>query len=173
MNVSDYIRTIPDFPKPGIQFRDVTTLFGNPHGLRYAANELIMLARDKGIDKVAGIDARGFIMGGILAQALGVGFVPIRKKGKLSYHVHRAEYALEYGTDSIEIHQDAIEKGEKVLLHDDLLATGGTALAATRLIEQCGGEIMQISFIVELPALKGREKLSSYDVRSLIVFEGE
>ena len=113
MNVSDYIRTIPDFPKPGIQFRDVTTLFGNPHGLQYAANELIMLARDKGIDKVAGIDARGFIMGGILAQALGVGFVPIRKKGKLPYHVHRAEYALEYGTDSIEIHQDAIEKGEK------------------------------------------------------------
>ena len=112
-------------------------------------------------------------MGGILAQALGVGFVPIRKKGKLPYHVHRQEYALEYGTDSIEIHQDAIENGEKVLLHDDLLATGGTALAAAHLIEQCGGEIVQISFIVELPALKGREKLSAYDVRSLIMFEGE
>ncbi len=173
MNVADYIRTIPDFPKPGIQFRDVTTLFGNPLGLQSAANELINLSLNKGITKVAGIDARGFIMGGILAQALGVGFVPIRKKGKLPYHVYREEYALEYGTDSIEIHQDAIDKGEKVLLHDDLLATGGTAVAAARLIEKCGGEVVQISFIVELPSLDGRAKLSSYDVHSLIVFDGE
>lgn len=173
MNLEQYIRTIPNFPKEGIQFRDVTTLFCHPEGLHRAASALIECAKGKGITKVAGIDARGFIMGGIIAHALGAGFIPLRKKGKLPAAVYREEYDLEYGTDILEIHQDAIEHGEKVLLHDDLLATGGTSVAAAHLIEQCGGDIVQVSFIIELPALGGREKLSSYDVQSLIVFDGE
>jgi len=173
MNAEKYIRTIPNFPKAGIQFRDVTTLFSHPDGLHHAASALIEYAQGKGITKVAGIDARGFILGGIIAHALGAGFIPIRKKGKLPAAVYREEYDLEYGTDMLEIHQDAIEPGEKVLLHDDLLATGGTSLAAAHLIERCGGEIVQVSFIIELPALGGRAKLSSYEVKSLIVFDGE
>lgn len=173
MDLHSVIRTIPDFPKKGIMFRDITTLFKDYKALTFVANALTESVADLGIKKVAGIDARGFVFGGMVAQSLGAGFVPIRKKGKLPAEVYTENYDLEYGTDCLEIHKDAIIPGEKVLLHDDLLATGGTAAAAARLIEQCGGDIVRISFIIELPELKGRNKLEKYDVRSLISFEGE
>lgn len=173
MDLHSVIRTIPDFPKKGIMFRDVTTLFKDSTALSKVAEILIESAKDLGITKVAGIDARGFVFGGMLAHGLNAGFVPIRKKGKLPADVYCETYDLEYGTDTLEIHKDAISAGEKVLLHDDLLATGGTAAAAARLIEQCGGEIVKVSFIIELPELKGREKLKTYNVHSLISFDGE
>lgn len=173
MDLHSVIRTIPDFPKKGIMFRDVTTLFKDSTALSKVAEILIESAKDLGITKVAGIDARGFVFGGMLAHGLNAGFVPIRKKGKLPADVYCETYDLEYGTDTLEIHKDAISAGEKVLLHDDLLATGGTAAAAARLIEQCGGKIVKVSFIIELPELKGREKLKTYHVHSLISFDGE
>jgi len=173
MDLHSVIRTIPDFPKKGIMFRDITTLFKDYRALSSVADALTSEITGMGISKVAGIDARGFVFGGMIAQALHAGFVPIRKKGKLPSDVYSETYDLEYGTDCLEIHKDAIIAGEKVLLHDDLLATGGTAAAAARLIEQCGGEIVRISFIIELPELNGRQKLEKYDVRSLISFEGE
>lgn len=173
MDLHSVIRTVPDFPKKGIMFRDITTLFKDYKALTSVAAALTAEITDLGISKVAGIDARGFVFGGIMAQALHAGFVPIRKKGKLPADVYSESYDLEYGTDCLEIHKDAITSGEKVLLHDDLLATGGTAAAAARLIERCGGKIICISFIIELPELKGRQKLEKYDVRSLISFEGE
>jgi adenine phosphoribosyltransferase len=148
-------------------------LLKNSSGLNEAINSLYELAKGKGITKVAGIESRGFILGGALAQKLNAGFIPIRKPNKLPSEKISATYELEYGTDKIEIHKDAIEKGDKVLLHDDLLATGGTMEAAIKLIESLGGEVVQVSFLIELNFLNGRQKLKSYDVQSLIQYESE
>jgi adenine phosphoribosyltransferase len=167
------IRTVPDFPKKGIMFRDITTLLKDPKAFRTALEVFHDQYRNKGIQKVVCVESRGFIFGSALAVELGVGFVPIRKKGKLPAETIREEYALEYGTDVIEIHRDAIQKGEKVLLHDDLLATGGTISASTRLVEKLGGSIVGLSFLIELSFLKGRDKLRGYDVFSIIQYDAE
>lgn len=171
MNLKDTIRDVPDFPKKGIIFKDITTLLKNPESLSLAAEELFNLAKNKKITKVAGIESRGFILGGLLAQKLNAGFVPIRKPGKLPAETISESYSLEYGTDSIEIHKDAIEPGDVVLLHDDLLATGGTMEAAVKLVEKLGGKVVQISFLIELNFLNGRNKLKNYEVHSLIQYD--
>ncbi|MEH6359852.1 MAG: adenine phosphoribosyltransferase [Amylibacter sp.] len=173
-NIRDYIRTIPDFPHEGILFRDVTTLFGNAEGLRLAIAETVVALKDLKIDKVAGLEARGFIMGGAVAQSLGVGFIPIRKKGKLPGKTIQQEYNLEYGTATMELHDDAIEPGEKVLLLDDLIATGGTAEAGIKLIEALGGVVVQSTFIIDLPDLGGADKIKALGVpvHVLCKFEG-
>ena len=175
MNLADTIRAIPDYPKPGIIFRDITTLLGNARAFRRAVDELVQPWAGGKIDKVAGIEARGFILGGAVAHQLSAGFVPIRKKGKLPYETVSIAYSLEYGIDEIEMHKDAILPGERVLLVDDLIATGGTASAAANLIRQMGGELEAACFIVDLPALGGADKLRALDVavRTLIAFEGE
>jgi adenine phosphoribosyltransferase len=171
-----HIRSIPDYPKPGIVFRDITTLIENPDALRAAADGLVELCRDMKIDKVAVVESRGFLLGGIIAYQLGAGLVIIRKKGKLPFTTHRVEYALEYGTDCIEVHQDSIRPGERVLLHDDLLATGGTMAAAAELVRKSGGDIQAASFLVELSFLNGREILERAGVpavQSLIEYDSE
>jgi adenine phosphoribosyltransferase len=173
MNLKDTIRDVPDFPKKGIVFKDITTLLKKSEALSLAAEELYNLAKNKKITKVAGIESRGFILGGLLAQKLNAGFVPIRKPGKLPAEVISESYSLEYGTDSIEIHKDAIEPGDVVLLHDDLLATGGTMEAAIKLVEKLGGKVAQISFLIELNFLNGRDKLKNYEVHSLIQYYSE
>lgn len=173
LDIKDYIRNIKDFPKPGIVFRDITTILKNPISLNYTLDKLIEMTNGIRIDKVAAIEARGFIFGSLLAQKLNAGFIPIRKPGKLPAETISQTYSLEYGEDSIEIHKDAIAKGENVLLHDDLLATGGTAKAACQLIEKLGGNVIQVSFIIELSYLKGREKLSDYDVKTLVNYDSE
>lgn len=175
MPIASRIRTIPNYPKSGIMFRDVTTLLKDPVGLRITVNEMVNRYSGLKIDKVAGIEARGFILGAPLAYMLGVGFVPIRKKGKLPAETVSKEYALEYGTDVIEIHKDSIAEGERVLLVDDLIATGGTAAAAIALIQILGGDIVECSFVVDLPELGGRRLLESLGqkVFSLCEFEGE
>lgn len=174
MNIKDAIRTIPDFPKKGIMFRDVTTLMGDPRALRTTIDMMVQPFAGVRIDKVAGIEARGFILGGAVAHQLSVGFVPIRKKGKLPWKTISETYDLEYGTDTIEIHEDAVEKGESILLVDDLIATGGTAAAAVRLIERAGATVAGCSFIVDLPELGGRKKLQKMgkSVLTLVEFEG-
>lgn len=168
-----YIRNIKDFPKEGIMFRDITTLLQQPEALKATLDKLYEFSKDLGITKVVGIEARGFIFGAMLAEKLNAGFVPIRKPGKLPAETESASYALEYGTDTIEIHKDAIKLGEKVLLHDDLLATGGTARASANLIEKLGGEVVQVSFIVELTFLNGMEKLKNYDVKTVVTYDSE
>ena len=173
--VKDYIRTIPDFPHEGIMFRDVTTLFADPRGLRMAVDQLLHPYAGMQIDKVVALEARGFILGGAIAHQLTVGFVPVRKKGKLPGATISQEYKLEYGEAIMELHSDALQPGEKVLLVDDLLATGGTAEAGISLIERLGAEIIGCAFIIDLPELGGRallEKLG-YDVHVLCDFEGE
>lgn len=171
--LKDYIRSIKNFPKTGIMFRDITTLLKNPEALKEAGEVLFDFAKEKEITKVACIESRGFVYGGILAEKLGVGFVPIRKPNKLPAEKERETYSLEYGTDSIEVHKDAIDKSDRVLIHDDLLATGGTAKAACNLIEKLGGEVVQLSFLIELTFLNGREKFKGYDVRSIITYDDE
>jgi adenine phosphoribosyltransferase len=175
MDIKSYIRTIPDYPKEGIMFRDITSLLQNALGLKLAINQLTERYKNFQIDKVVGIEARGFIIGTPLAINLGVGFVPIRKKGKLPYTTISEEYELEYGTDQIEIHTDAINKGEKILLVDDLIATGGTAEAAIKLITKMDGEIVENCFIIDLPDIGGRKKLESMNqkVFTLCEFDGE
>ncbi|MCM5556982.1 adenine phosphoribosyltransferase [Pleomorphomonas sp. JP5] len=175
MNLADTIRAIPDYPKPGIIFRDITTLLGNARAFRRTVDELVQPWAGGKIDKVAGIEARGFILGGAVAHQLSAGFVPIRKKGKLPHETVSMVYSLEYGVDEIEMHKDAILPGERVLLVDDLIATGGTASAAAKLIRQMGGEIEAACFIVDLPALGGADKLRALNVnvRTLIAFDGE
>jgi adenine phosphoribosyltransferase len=170
MEFEKWIRDVPDFPKPGIMFKDITTLLQEGDVFRQAMNRIVKRYRDAGLDKVVGIEARGFILGGVLAYKLGCGFVPARKPGKLPAPAIREEYTLEYGSNALEIHQDSIRAGEKVLVVDDLLATGGTALAAARLVEKLGGEVAAIQFLVELEFLHGREKLLKYPLHSLIVF---
>ncbi|MEN9799986.1 MAG: hypothetical protein RL653_3683 [Pseudomonadota bacterium] len=168
------IRTIPDYPKPGIQFRDVTTLFKDPSGMRNVVDALVERYRGAGLQKIVGIEARGFILGAPLAHQLGLGFVPVRKKGKLPSVTYAQDYALEYGTDRLEIHVDALEPGERVLVVDDLLATGGTAGAALALVNRCGGHVHGCAFVVDLPELGGRRKLEAngVDVFTLVDFEG-
>ena len=171
--VKSKIRTIPNFPKPGIMFRDITTLLGDKEGFDKSINIFYNRYKDKNIDVVAGIESRGFIFGSALADRLNIGFVPIRKPGKLPGETISEEYELEYGTDKIEIHKDAIKEGERVLLIDDLIATGGTARAAGNLIEKLKGEIVEFGFVVDLPDLKGKEKLIGWNVYSIVEFEGE
>ncbi len=172
--VKDYIRTIVDFPHEGIMFRDVTTLFADPRGMRLCIDQLLAPYVGQQIDKIVGLEARGFIMGGAIAHQLGKGFVPVRKKGKLPGPVISEEYQLEYGEAVVEIHDDAIKKGEKVLIVDDLLATGGTAEAGIKLIERLEGEIVGCAFIIDLPELGGRERLEKLgvDIHALCEFEG-
>jgi adenine phosphoribosyltransferase len=168
------IRAIPNYPKPGIIFRDITTLLVNPRGFRRVVDELVQPFAGRRIDKVAGIEARGFILGGAVAHQLSCGFVPVRKKGKLPWDTIGQDYELEYGIDRVEIHTDSVRAGETVLLVDDLIATGGTALAAIRLIERTGGRIVGCSFVIDLPDLKGAERLRErgHSVLSLVEFEG-
>ncbi len=168
------IRSIPDYPKPGVVFRDITTLLGDARAFRRAVDELVHPFAGGRIDKVAGIEARGFILGGAVAHQLSAGFVPIRKKGKLPHETVRIAYSLEYGVDEMEIHTDAIGQGERVILVDDLIATGGTAVAATRLLRQIGADIVSACFIIDLPDLGGAQKLRDLgvDVRNLVSFEG-
>ena len=168
-----YIRSIRDFPIKGIMFRDITTLLKNADALNETLRQLVKLTLDKNIDKVVGIESRGFIFGAMLANELEAGFVPIRKPGKLPAETESQTYQLEYGLDKIEIHKDAIHEGDKVLIHDDLLATGGTAEAACKLVEKLGGKVVQLSFIVELSFLNGREKLRNYPVESLVNYDDE
>ena len=172
--VKDYIRTIPDFPHEGIMFRDVTTLFADPRGFRMAIDQMLHPYAGMRIDKVVGLEARGFILGGAIAHQLTVGFVPIRKKGKLPGAVISEAYTLEYGEAVMEMHDDAIKAGERILVVDDLLATGGTAAAGIKLIERLGGEIVSTSFIIDLPELGGRKVLEDMgmDVHVLCEFEG-
>lgn len=170
LNLENYIRTIPDFPKPGIQFKDLTPLLANPEAVSTCLNQLLESLKHEKIDKVVGIESRGFFFGTLLAQKLNAGFVPIRKAGKLPYHTKKATYSLEYGNDVIEIHEDAIKPNETVLLHDDVLATGGTAKAATELIEQLGGKLVQCNFLMELGFLNGRTQLKDYNVKSLFTY---
>ncbi len=173
--IKQKIRTIPDFPKAGIMFRDVTTLLKDPVGLTWVMEELVNRYRGKKIDKIVGIEARGFIIGGALAHRLSIGFIPARKKGKLPHKTISVEYELEYGKDCLEVHEDALEKEDRVLIVDDLVATAGTCLATASLVEKCGAKVVECCFIVELPELEGRKKLEAkgYNVFSLVKFEGE
>ena len=175
MPIKSLIRTIPHYPKPNIMFRDITSLLKDPIGFKITINELVRRYADMEIDKVMGIEARGFIVGAPLAYALGKGFVPIRKQGKLPAETIGHDYELEYGTDRIEVHTDAITSGERVLLVDDLIATGGTAEAATRLIEKMGGKIVECCFVIDLPDVGGRKRLEKqgYSVFALCEFEGD
>jgi adenine phosphoribosyltransferase len=168
MEFEKLIREVPDFPKKGIMFKDITTLLQDGDAFRQAMNQIVKPYLDEKIDKVVGIEARGFILGGVLAYKLGCGFVPARKPGKLPAPVLREEYTLEYGSNALEIHRDAIARGDRVLIVDDLLATGGTALASARLVEKLGGEVAAIQFLIELEFLHGREKLLKYPLHSLI-----
>jgi adenine phosphoribosyltransferase len=168
------IRSIPDYPKPGIVFRDITTLLGNARAFRRAVDELVQPWAGMKIDKVAGMEARGFILGGAVAHQVSAGFVPIRKKGKLPHATVRIAYSLEYGIDEMEVHKDAVAQGERVILVDDLIATGGTAEAAVKLLRQIGANILAACFIIDLPDLGGAQKLRALDVpvRTLVSFEG-
>lgn len=168
------IRNIPDYPKPGIIFRDITTLLGNAGAFRRAVDELVHPYAGRKVDKIAGIEARGFILGGAMAHQLSAGFIPIRKKGKLPHETVRVAYSLEYGLDEMEMHKDAVQTGEKVILVDDLIATGGTAEGAVKLLRQMGADIVAASFIIDLPDLGGRAKLEALGVtvRTLVSYEG-
>jgi len=167
------IRTVPDFPKKGIMFRDITTLLKDKDSFRKSADALYDLSKELHIDKVVGIDSRGFIFGGILANKLGTGFVLVRKPGKLPAETLKQSYTLEYGEDMLEIHKDSISPGDRILLHDDLLATGGTARAACDLIEKAGGIIVQVSFIIELAFLGGKKLFKDYKIKSLVSYDSE
>ena len=174
MDFREIIRTIPDYPQPGIMFRDITTLLGNARAFRRAVDELVQPYAGIRVDKVAALEARGFILGGAVAHQLSCGFVPIRKKGKLPYTVIGESYALEYGQDRVEVHIDAFQKGDHVLLVDDLIATGGTASAGIRLMERAGAEVIGCSFVIDLPELGGAAKLRALGkpVNTLVSFEG-
>ena len=171
--VADYVRTIPDFPEPGILFRDVTSVLQSAEGLRLAIDELQKRLEGLDFDVIAGAESRGFIFGMPLAYNLGKPFVPIRKAGKLPCAVVQKEYALEYGTATIEIHKDAIRPGQRVVLLDDLIATGGTIKAAAELVESLGGEVVKILFLLELKGLNGRDVLKKYDVDTVVAYEGK
>ena len=174
MTLAKAIRTIPDYPKPGIQFRDITTLLGDPEAFRHAVDAMADPFRNAGITKVAGIEARGFILGGAIAHQLKAGFVPLRKRGKLPGETYAVEYALEYGVDAMEIHRDALVDGDKVLMIDDLIATGGTAIAAVELLRRTGAEVAAASFVIDLPDLGGADKLRALGlpVSTLVTFSG-
>ena len=171
--LEDYVLTIPDFPEPGIQFRDITSVIQDPDGLKLAVDGLADLVRDLDFDLVIGPESRGFIFGVPVAYLLGKGFIPVRKKGKLPRETISQKYDLEYGQAEVEIHRDAIQPGQKVVIVDDLIATGGSAEAAVRLVEQLGGKVVRMVFVMELAGLEGRKKLEGYDVQSLIVYPGK
>lgn len=171
--VEDYVMSIPDFPEPGIIFRDITSVVQDPEGLKLAIDGMQDLLKDVEFDVVAGLESRGFIFGTPIAYNTGKGFVMVRKKGKLPRETVSQSYELEYGTAEIEIHKDAIKPGQKVVIVDDLIATGGTVEAACKLVEQLGGEVVKIIFLMELAGLNGREKLSKYSVESVITYEGK
>ena len=174
LQLKDAIPTLPDYPKPGIMFRDITTLLGNARAFRRAVDELVQPWAGGKIDKVAGIEARGFIIGGAVAHQVSAGFVPIRKKGKLPHQTVRMAYALEYGTDEMEMHVDAVTKGDRVVLVDDLIATGGTAEGAVKLLKRQGADVLAACFIIDLPELGGADKLRAIGkpVTALVAFEG-
>jgi adenine phosphoribosyltransferase len=171
--LADALRTIPDYPKPGVQFRDITTLLGNAEAFHYTVDELAKPWLESRVGRVAGIEARGFILGGAIAHQLRAGFVPIRKKGKLPHVTVRVAYSLEYGIDEMEMHADAVSPGERIILVDDLIATGGTAEAAVRLLRQCGAEVLAALFIVNLPGLGGAQRLldAGVPVHTLLSFD--
>ena len=171
--LEEYVRSIPDFPEKGIIFRDITTVIQDPNGFHLAIDAMIEKVKDLDIDLVVGLDARGFIFGSAIAYALGKGFVPCRKKGKLPCETVCASYELEYGTAEIELHKDSIAKGQKVIIVDDLIATGGTVEACAKLVEELGGIVEKIVFLLELAGLHGRDKLEAYDVASVITYEGK
>lgn len=171
--LEEYVLSIPDFPEPGIIFRDITTVIQSPEGLKLAIDTMGSYIKDKDFDVVVGPEARGFIFGMPIAYNMGKGFVPIRKKGKLPRETVSVSYDLEYGSAEVEIHKDAIKPGQKVVLVDDLLATGGTMEANIKLIEKLGGEVVKVIFLIELAGLKGRERLKNYDVESAIIYEGK
>jgi adenine phosphoribosyltransferase len=173
VRLEDHIQDIPDFPKPGIVFKDITPLFLDAEALRYTVDKLAELAREWEVDYVVSAEARGFVLGAALAVAAGAGFILARKPGKLPREVSSVEYALEYGVDALEVHSDAIEDGARIMVHDDLLATGGTAGALCGLVEQSGGVVAGCAFVIELAFLNGRERLRGYDVRSLVVVDEE
>jgi adenine phosphoribosyltransferase len=170
IDLEDYVRIIPDFPKPGVLFKDITPLLGSREASAKCVERLLELVGDQPIDKVVGIESRGFFFGMLLAQKLNAGFVPVRKPGKLPYTTIKEPYQLEYGMDVLEIHEDAIVKGEMVLIHDDVLATGGTAKAVASLVEKLGGQIAQLNFIMELSSLEGKEKLKKHPVSSVLQY---
>lgn len=170
MKIENFIRDIQDFPKEGIGFKDITPLLNDAAAMEFATQQLVALVGDKKIDRVVGMESRGFFFATLLAKELNAGFVPVRKPGKLPFDTLAQEYQLEYGTDVLEIHVDAIKPGEKVLIHDDVLATGGTAEAVCKLVERLGGEIVQVNFLMELSFLHGREKLKAYEVKSLLSY---
>lgn len=174
MDLKAAIRTIPDYPRPGIQFRDITTLLGDAHAFSHTVDLLVRPWLEARIDRVAGVEARGFILGGAVAHGLGAGFVPIRKKGKLPHATVRVAYSLEYGLDEMEIHRDGVNAGERIILIDDLIATGGTAEAAVKLLRQLGAEVLAACFVVDLPELGGARRLEALGVpvRTLVSFEG-
>lgn len=173
MDLKSIIRTVPNWPIKGVMFRDITTLLQDPAAFKEAINRFYDRYRKMSVDKIVGIDARGLIFGAPLAYKLDLGFVPVRKKGKLPYRTIGESYSLEYGESMVEIHEDAIQKGEKVVIIDDLIATGGTVKAAIKLVEKLGGQVVECAFVIDLPDLKGREKISDYKVFSLMEFEGE
>ena len=170
MDLKQTVRVIEDFPKEGISFKDITTLLQDGKALKFAIDEIIADLKDKDVDLIVGPEARGFLMGTPVAYGMGVGFVPVRKPGKLPWEVESYEYDLEYGSNTLEIHKDAIKPGQKVAIVDDLLATGGTMEAAAKLIEKLGGEVVSMQFLIELEDLEGRAKLAKYDVNSLIKY---
>ena len=175
MPYRERIRTIPDYPKPGILFRDITTLLQDPYGFRKLVDDLVQPFAGKGVSAVAGIEARGFIIGGAVAHQLSCGFIPVRKKGKLPWETIGVDYELEYGSDRVEIHKDAVTKGQNVLIVDDLIATGGTAAAAIQLLRQAGANLVGCSFVIDLPDLGGRKRIENLGVavQTLVAFEGE
>ena len=170
MNIDSYIRDVPDFPKKGVVFKDITPLLKNAKGLKYTAKVLSDFANDAAVDVVVGMESRGFIFGPMLAEQLNAGFVPVRKPGKLPSDKISASFALEYGSDTLEIHVDSIKKGDRVLIHDDVIATGGTAKAVCKLVERLGGEVVQLNFLIELAFLEGRTQLKGYNVHSLLKY---
>lgn len=170
IELDDYIRLIPDFPKPGVIFKDITTLLSDKEASTFCLEKLLELVGDQAIDKVVGIESRGFFFGMLLAQRLNAGFVPVRKPGKLPAATLKEPYQLEYGMDVLEIHEDAITKGERILIHDDVLATGGTARAACNLVEKLGGTIVQCNFIMELMFLDGKQKLRNHNIASVLQY---
>ena len=172
-HIEDYVRTIPDFPEPGIQFRDITSILQNPDGLKLSVDLFMEQLNGIDFDVIVGMESRGFLFGMPVAYAMGKPFVPIRKKGKLPCETISAEYDLEYGTATIELHRDAIAPGQRVVLIDDLIATGGTIAAGARLVEQLGGKVVKIVCLIELKGLEGRKKLEQYDVSSIIAYEGK
>ncbi|MBL4931127.1 MULTISPECIES: adenine phosphoribosyltransferase [Clostridium] len=171
MDLKEKVRIIDNFPKEGISFKDITTLIEDGESFKYAINEIVDYIKDKNIDLIVGPEARGFIFGVPVAYALGIGFIPVRKPGKLPWDTVKVEYDLEYGKDALEIHKDSIKPGQRVAIVDDLLATGGTIAAVAKLVEQAGGEVVTLNFLIELEELRGRDKLKGYDIQSLLKYD--